>query len=336
MAQKPMDRPMTSRERFQQTMGYGRPDRVPCFDEGIREEVVQHWQTQGLAKEKTLADVFRYDRRREIIVDLEPRPQLKKFPATPADLRTFRKRLDPSDPARFSRNWEKFAQTCKQDDATLMLRVHSGFFLTMGVHQWSRFMEVMDLILDHPQLVREIMTIQGEFNAEITEKVLKDIDVHAVIFSEPIGGNDKPLISPGMYENFVLNSFQPILDVVKRHGVTTIVFRTYGNARVLIPSVIKWGFNCIWACEAGIEAMDYRDLRRQFGKSVRLIGGIDLNVLRLGKSAIQREVEEKVPSLLADGGYVPLADGRVREDVPYENYVFYRNLLKKIVEASAG
>lgn len=32
---------MDSRERFRQTMGYGRPDRVPFFHEGMEEEVVE-------------------------------------------------------------------------------------------------------------------------------------------------------------------------------------------------------------------------------------------------------------------------------------------------------
>jgi hypothetical protein len=78
--------------------------------------------------------------------------------------------------------------------------------------------------------------------------------------------------------------------------------------------------------------MDYRELRHEFGRDLRLIGGIDLDVLRRDKDAILREVQEKVPPLLAEGGYVPLADGRVREDVPFENYVYYRRLLEQITE----
>jgi hypothetical protein len=77
--------------------------------------------------------------------------------------------------------------------------------------------------------------------------------------------------------------------------------------------------------------MNYPDLRREFGRDLRLIGGIDLDTLREGKAAIRQEIESKVPALLTDGGYIPLADGRVREDVPYENYVYYRELLKEII-----
>jgi hypothetical protein len=150
------------------------------------------------------------------------------------------------------------------------------------------------------------------------------------LFSEPIGGNYGPLISPQMYEDMVLRSYEPVLNVLNKYGVETIVFVTYANARVLVPSILKWGFNCLWACEVNVEAMDYRDLRREFGRDLRLIGGIDLDALRRDKEAIRRELEEKVPPLVADGGYVPLADGRVRVDVPFENYVYYRELLERV------
>ena len=115
-----------------------------------------------------------------------------------------------------------------------------------------------------------------------------------------------------------------------------VVMRTYANARALVPSIIKWGFNCLWACEVNTEAMDYHALRREFGRDLRLIAGIDVDVLRDDEEAIRREVEEKVPPLLADGGYVPLADGRIRPYVPFANYVYYRKLLGKLIEGAAG
>jgi uroporphyrinogen decarboxylase len=176
------------------------------------------------------------------------------------------------------------------------------------------------------------MAIQGQFAAGLAERVLKDVAVDAALFSEPIGGNYGPLISPQTYEDTVLSSYEPVLDVLQKHKVKTIVLATYANARALIPSMLKWGFNCLWACEVNIEAMDYRNLRREFGRDLRLIGGIDLDALRRDKEAIRREVEEKVPPLVADGGYVPLADGRVRSDVPFDNYVYYRQLLARVTQ----
>jgi hypothetical protein len=77
--------------------------------------------------------------------------------------------------------------------------------------------------------------------------------------------------------------------------------------------------------------MDYRELRGEFGPDLRLIGGIDLDTLRAGSEAIRNEMETKVRPLLASGGYIPLADGRVRADISFENYREYRSFLEGIV-----
>ncbi len=321
---------MNSRERFRETMRCGAPDRVPYFDEGIRDEVFDVWQKRGLKKETDLFEMFDLDLREEIEVDVDPLPRFQRWPSSTSDLEAFNRHLDPSNPSRMPEGFPGRLHSLREKGQTLILRVHRGFFLSFGVYDCRRFNEVMFLTRDDPKFVRETMAIQGQFAAKLAEKVLREVEIDAILFGEPISGNDRALISPAMYEEFVLSSYQPILDVAKRCGVKTIILRTYGNSRVLLPSAVHWGFNCLWASEVNREAMDYRSIRREFGRELRLIGGIDLDALRYGKKAIQREVREKVPPLLADGGYIPLLDGRVRKDVSFENYSVYRQLLKEM------
>lgn len=319
---------MSSRGRFIETMGFGKPDRVPYFEEGIRDEVIRAWRKQGLQSRFELEKRFPFDKRERIELDMEPHPGFQTGVSTKADLAVFRRCLDADDRRRLPDHWDKRIRAWRKRDYPLMLHVHRGFFLTMGVRDWQRFLDLMFLLVDHIDIVREAMRIQGEFAARLAERVLKAVQIDAAVFSEPIGGNEGPLISPKMYEDVVLQSYRPVLDVLKRFNVKTIIFQTFANAATLIPVILKWGFNTLWACEVNIDAMDYRSIRKSFGKKLRLIGGIDLDVLRKGKEDIRREIEEKVPPLIAAGGYVPLADGRVREDVPFENYVYYRQLLE--------
>jgi hypothetical protein len=321
---------MSSRERFRETMDYGRPDRVPYFEEGIREDVLTEWQAQGLAKAADLATMFPCDHRERLQVDLEPRPKLLAKLDNITDLKKFQRRMNPFDKKRLPSRWPRRARAWQSRDHVLMLYVHGGFFKTMGVRTWRSFSDAMVLLIDQPDVVRKRMQIQGEFAARLTERILNEVEIDAVVFSEPIGGNDRPLISPQMYEEFVLKNYEPLLDVLRRRKVKTICLQTYANARILIPSILRWGFNCLWACEVNIETMDYRSLRREFGRDLRLIGGIDLDALRKDKEAIRQEIEEKVPPLITEGGYIPLADGRVRADVSFENYVYYRRLLEKV------
>ncbi len=321
---------MSSQQLFLETMRFGKPDRIPYFEEGIRVEVLKAWHEQGLSPDTDLADLFHTDRREEILPVLEPQPYPKYWPKNKSELDILRQRLDPHEEGRLPANWSQKLQNWQSRDYPLMLRVHRGIFQTLGIMDWERFSEIMYLMLEDPEFVREAMAIQAAFVCQLGERILQDVQVDAVIFSEPIGDNNNPLISPRMYEELALTSYSPILDLVRRHGVKTIIFRTYANARILIPSILKWGFNCLWACEVNNAAMDYGDLRREFGRDLRLIGGIDTDVLRQDKNAIQHEIEEKVPPLLAEGGYIPLADGRIRVDIPFDNYVYYRQLLEKV------
>ena len=329
---QPIKATMSSRQRFKETMDYGKPDRVPYFEEGIRQDVLRAWRMQGLARDTDLAKMFPSDQRERMQVDLEPRPRVLARRDKITNLKKFSRRLNPSDKKRLPNRWPRRIRAWQTREHVLMLYVHRGFFLTMGVGDWESFMAAMTLLTDQPDIVRQRMKIQGEFAARLTDRILQEVEIDAVVFSEPIGGNDRPLISPKMYAEFVLKNYEPILDVLRRHEVATICMQTFANARILIPSILKWGFNCLWACEVNIDAMDYRNLRKEFGRDLRLIGGIDLDALRKDKAAIQQEIEEKVPPLIEDGGYIPLADGRVRADVPFENYAYYRRLLKEVTQ----
>lgn len=322
---------MNSRQRFQSTMGFGKPDRPPLFEEGLRKEVLAAWRKQGLPRKSRPEQLFSIDARDEIEPDLWPRPYPAKWPKNLTDLDDLRRRLDPDEARRYPQNWGKLVSTWKDHQQVVMLRVQRGFFQSIGIQDWGRFEEAMLIAKDKPQVVRGMMKIQGEFCAQVADRILREVEVDAAVFSEPIGGNHGPLISPLMYRDLALTGYLPILEVLRRYRVQTIILRTYANCRALIPCILEAGFNCLWAVEVYGNAMDYRDLRREFGPDLRLIGGIDLDVLRSEPNAIRRELEEKAVPLLEQGGYIPLADGRVREDVPWENYRYYREALERIV-----
>jgi hypothetical protein len=281
---------MNSRERFLETMRFGQPDRVPYFQEGLRPDVLTTWGRQGLRSANELSNLFPIDGREEEEIDGYPHPGFLRWPRSAAGLNGFRRRLKAGD-SRLPSGWRKKSTAWRNRQDTLMLEVHQGFFLTMGVYDWNQFNWVIESLIDRPDLILEFMRIKAGMVEALLERFLSEVQIDAAIFSEPIGGNNGALISPRMYEKFVLSSYVPLLDNLKRHGVDTIIVRTYANARVLIPSMLKYGINCLWACETNAEAMDYRSLRQEFGKELRLIGGIDLDVLRDGKEAIRREVE---------------------------------------------
>ena len=322
---------MNSRQRFLETMHHVSPDRVPLFGEGIRSDVFRAWKQPHLKNEQHLQERFAYDRREEIYLNLDPHPALVKLPSTLSELDSLRVSLDVDDAVRLPDNWEQRVQGLQKRGYPLMMRVHEGFYQAMGVEGWQRFNELMALCTDAPDFVDEYMTIYSHFAARVMERLLQDVTVDAIVFSEPIGGNEGPLVSPKMHEKFVLKNYQPLMDVINKYKIETVILRTYANARLILPGAVKYGINCLWACEVEPGAMDYLEIRDEFGSDLRLMAGIDIDTLLQDKDTLRREVERVVPPLLESGGYIPLLDGRVREYIPYENYEYYRELLQEIV-----
>lgn len=323
---------MNSRERFLETVNKGKPDHVPYFEEGIRADVFNAWKKQGLKSRRELELLFPGDKREELEIDVYQHPPIMTSYYSMKEPHYLEKSLRP-DETRLPSGWRKKVNNWNNRQHVLMLEVHHGFFLTMGVRGWDRFSKIIEDLYDHPGHVQNILHSTAKMAATLTGKFLEKVEVDAVIFSEPIGGNNGPILSPRMYEEFVLDSYLPIFEIVRQHNVKCLIFRTYANARALIPSILKYGFNCLWACEVNTQAMDYRSIRNEYGRDLNFIGGIDLDVLRSGKDAIRREIETKVPPLVQDGGYVPLADGRVRPDIPLENYIYYRKLFQQVTQS---
>lgn len=314
---------------FYEALHYGKPERIPYFEEGIRPETLTAWREQGLSADIDPLAQFPSDGREEIQLDVEPHPWFDRWPASFRELEQLKKRLDPYDPSRLPENWD--ADRLRECPDVRMVRVHQGVFLSLGVGDGASFIRLMFQLADQPDFVREYLRIQGEFAAVLAERVLGTVRFDAMIFSEPIGDNNGALISPRMYEEIVLPSYEPLLTIARRYGVGTIICRTYANMKALIPSLLKWGIDCLWACEVEQSVMNYPALRKEFGRDLKLIGGIDLDALREGKDAIQYAIDQIEP-LVAQGGFIPLADGRVRADVPYENYLYYRKLLRELTQ----
>ena len=76
--------------------------------------------------------------------------------------------------------------------------------------------------------------------------------------------------------------------------------------------------------------MDYMAIRKEYGKKLALIGGIDCGVLTRDEETIKEEIYSKAPPLLETGGYIPTIDNRARTHIPFKNFVYYRKTLEEV------
>ena len=123
---------MKSRERFNRTMNYTHPDRPPLFEDGIREEVIKTWHSQGLAKTDKFESMFSFDVREELEPNLDPLPHPSYWPKTTAGLKILSNKLNAEDPRRLPDDWVNKVRAWKNRDYPLILPRTSRILFNHG------------------------------------------------------------------------------------------------------------------------------------------------------------------------------------------------------------
>ncbi len=244
----------------------------------------------------------------------------------------YRKAFDISS-RRFPGDWNETIRRLENRDHVVCIWASRGFFQALGVGDWPTFEKALIGTVREPAAIRDRMEHYGEFCSCMLERTMQDVDPEFIYLSEPISNNDGPLISPDMFEEFMVPVYERIVATARGLGCENILLSTYGNTRLLFPMLIEAGISMLWISEAAeVPELDYCRIRREFGPGLGLIGGIPLSILRSGSpDGIRTTLEEMVPPLLQSGRYVPLAGGRVREEIPWSAYGCYREVLAELI-----
>lgn len=326
----PISFTMNERERFWRWIRGTPADCPPLLEEGVRSEVLDQWHTQGLPPGKTHLEIFGLTPHEsvgpDITCQLDCEAPLVTLPLPEYEC-AFR-----ASRSRFPKDWRATAKRLENRGHIVCLWASRGFFQALGVEDWLTFQPVMRALIKDPAGVRARLEIYGDFCARMMETALHDVEPEFIYLSEPISDNRGPLISPSMFHEFMLPAYRRIISAAREHGCENILLSTYGNTALLFPQLIQAGINMLWISEAAeVPDLDYRNLRRQYGPKLGLIGGIPLSLLRLQTPGeLKTRLRELVVPLLQAGRYAPLASGRIRADISWHAYESYRELLSEL------
>jgi hypothetical protein len=322
---------MNERERFRRLL-CGQPvDRPPLLEEGVRDDVIERWRTQGLPPGKTHLDVFGLTPHENIGPDLSFHPDYsgRIMSLSPREYR----RAFAVSRRRFPEDWRTTVRRLENRDHIVCIWASRGFFQALGVEDWPTLKQVLWAVIRDPKMVRHRMEMYADFCARMLEATLREVEPEFIYLSEPISDNKGPLISPAMFEDFAIPVYKRVVAVARAHGCEHILVSTYGNTARLFPSMIKAGVTMLWIAEAAeVPELDYRNLRQTYGPHLGLIGGIPLSLLRSeSPEQLKDRLFQIVVPLMQSGPYIPLAGGRIRDDISWEVYRCYRELLAQIV-----
>ena len=187
------------------------------------------------------------------------------------------------------------------------------------------------MFYDDPDLIHEMCDHLAELAGQTLTPILTAVQFDFAFIWEDMAGKAGPLCSPATYREFMFKPLRCVTTLLHRHGVKHIIVDSDGNNDVLIPLWLEAGVTGLRPFEvaAGCDAVA---TRRKYGKDLIIQGTIDKRALAKGKEEIDREVLSKVPWLCLQGGYFPQVDHLVPPDVSLENYTYYSQLLRRVVE----
>jgi uroporphyrinogen decarboxylase len=118
------------------------------------------------------------------------------------------------------------------------------------------------------------------------------------------------------------------VEFLRGRNVQFIGLDSDGQVDPLIPVWLDAGINVLFPFEVQA-GMDVVEVRRKYGKDLRIWGGVNKRALAQGAQAIDAELD-RVKPLIKEGGYIPHTDHSCPPDISFGDYCYYMKRLTKI------
>jgi uroporphyrinogen decarboxylase len=159
------------------------------------------------------------------------------------------------------------------------------------------------------------------------EKWLKAVGPHIdiILFGDDLGGQNGPLISPQMYQEYFKPYHKKMWSAVKKWApLVAIHLHSCGGIEPLLNDLIEAGLEIANPVQITCKGMDPRELKQKYGD--RLVfwgGGCDTrHILPHGTpDEVRKHVKEQVSILSPSGGFVFQQVHNILADVPPENII---------------
>lgn len=359
---------MNAKDRFYETMRFGSPDRPPYREMQCWPETTDRWYCEGYPKHADYRVYFGFDRYENVGLEMDILPVFREEILEETDdhiikndwrgvkvklskdsrsipffygfqvkdresFRDFKRKLDPFSERRYPMAWDLRMSELKNRDYP----VYIGGGRTLGffgpIREWIGAETLLMGMYDDPAWIQEMIDYYADFIIETTRPLLEKITPDCVHFFEDMAYRGGSLISPAFFRKFMAEPYKKVIKHFRKYEIPFLMVDCDGNAEELIPLFIDLGINGMYPFEVQA-GMDVKKTRQKFGKDFVIWGGIDKRVLERDKKSIDREVLEKLPEMLETGGYIPTLDHEPQPGIPFENFCYYRNLVRQICEKS--
>jgi len=207
----------------------------------------------------------------------------------------------------------------------------------LGVHCGSMIGKIRDLVTfeglayavyDYPEMVEDMVETSCLLVEDYLDQVLGQLDFDYASGWEDICFKNGPIVSVDFFKTVVMPRYKRIHKKLKAAGIDLWYTDCDGDVRSILPYFLEGGINCLFPFEVNGCAHP-AELLNEYGRELRIMGGVDKIQLGKGPAAIKAYLETLVP-LVERGGYIPFCDHRCPPNVKPEDYLYYLDLKEKM------
>jgi uroporphyrinogen decarboxylase len=181
---------------------------------------------------------------------------------------------------------------------------------------------------DYPEMVEDMVETACQLVEDYLDQVLPHVQFDYAAGWEDIAYKAGPIVSVKFFKNVVAPRYKRIHQKLKAAGIDIWYIDCDGDVRPILPTFLESGVNCLFPYEVN-SCTHPADLLAEFGKDLRIMGGIDKIELGKGRAAIKAYLESVAP-LVERGGYIPFCDHRCPPNVDPDDYLYYLDLKEEM------
>lgn len=239
-----------------------------------------------------------------------------------------RDRLGRKDIAsRFSRDFDERCRRAAEGDLPIYAGdLPMGFF--GALREIFGFNELMYAFYDEREIVKEVLDALCDLWIELVAHIQARVKLDYFFIWEDMCSKSGPLISPGMFREFLLPRYRRFTHAIRAGGCGHIIVDSDGDERPLIPLWLEGGVDIVFPFESQF-GLDIREVRDQYPE-LGIIGGVNKRALEFDRHEMDKELA-KVPYMLESGRYIPCCDHGVTNQVSWDNYRYFYERLRELV-----
>ena len=172
-----------------------------------------------------------------------------------------------------------------------------------------------------PELTHEMFRRCADFADLLGEAACERFPLDWYWAGDDVASQLSLMMSPQSWRELVKPYLQQNFDVGKNRDLW-VAYHCCGALRDIIPDLIEIGLDVLNPVQCNCPGMDPLDLKREFGRELSFMGGVDTqDVLPNGTAAeVRRATARLIQGMTADGGgYILAASHTIPPETPEEN-----------------